>query len=785
MHKAHFFKIVIRQFKRHKSSFFINAVGLSTGLACAFLILMWVQDEMHVDKFHANDNRLFQVREHQTYAEGIMTTSSTPGLLAETLKEEIPEFEFATMVGWGDNYTLSLGETNLKKTGRHVSQDFFKVFTFPLIYGTPEDVLTEPTHIAISRSAAESLFGSVDAAGGAMVILDHDAEYKVTGIFEDIKSHSTLDFELLFNWEKIKSEQEWLLNWDSNGPLTFAMLREGSIEENVENKIAHFVKERNDDSNVTLFLQRYSDRYLHGRYENGKLVGGRIEYVRLFAIIAFIILIIACINFMNLSTAKASRRAKEVGVKKAIGASRNSLIAQYLIESTFISLISLLIAICLIYVVLPQFNLMTGKELALAVDVKMIALFLGITLFTGIVAGSYPALYLSAFKPAVVLKGDVRSTIGELWARKGLVIFQFTISVFLITCVLVIYNQIKFVQTQNLGYDKNQLVLFNADGRLEEHFDTYLERVKRMPGIANVSTIGHSLVGRNNNTSGLNWEGKNPEDRILFENVAVNYDGVETIGVAMKEGRSFSRDYGADSSKVIFNEAAIKIMGLTDPIGKTIRLWDLYDLQVIGVVKDFNFQSLHEPVKPLFFRLSPENSSRVLASLEVGHEQEGLKSLKSSYEEFNPGFPFDYHFVDDNYAEQYAAEQRVSSLSRYFAGIAIIISCLGLFGLAAFTAERKKKEIGIRKVLGANVMHIITLLTGEFSRLVIISIGLGLPVAYLMLRNWLDRFEFHIHLSPWVFVGAGVLVLAISWLTVGSQAYRSAVINPSDCLRDE
>jgi len=582
-----------------------------------------------------------------------------------------------------------------------------------------------------------------------------------------------------------KSEQSGLLNWDSNGPVTFAMLKQGFNREDVEAKIAGFVKDRNDDSNVTLFLQPYSESYLHGRYENGKPAGGRIEYVRLFAIIALVILIIACINFMNLSTAKASRRAKEVGVKKAIGASRGSLIAQYLTESTMISILSFLIALGLIFLVLPKFNLMTDKEIAYIPDMKMIGLFLGITLFTGLVAGSYPALYLSAFKPVAVLKGDVRSSIGELWARKGLVIFQFSISVFLIVSVLVIYNQIKFVQTQNLGYNKNQLVLFNIDGKLEDHYDTYLERAKRMPGIENISTIGHSLVGQNSNTSGLNWEGKNPEDRILFENVASNYDAIETMGVTMKEGRAFSRDYGADSSKIVFNEAAIKVMGLTDPIGKTIRLWDQHDLQIIGVVKDFHFQSLHMPVKPLFFRLSPQNAWRVLVSLEVGNEQQGLKSLQSSYEEFNAGFPFEYEFVDESYARQYAAEQRVSSLSRYFAGIAIIISCLGLFGLAAFTAERKKKEIGIRKVLGANVMHIIGLLTGEFSRLVIVSILIGLPLAYFMLRNWLDRFEFHIHLSPWVFVGAGLLVLVISWLTVGSQAYRSAVVNPSDCLRDE
>ena len=445
----------------------------------------------------------------------------------------------------------------------------------------------------------------------------------------------------------------------------------------------------------------------------------------------------------------------------------------------------MVIALVLARLFLPQFNLITDKEMTLVPDASILIGFISLAIITGLLAGSYPALYLSGFRPVEVLKGTVRTSVGELWARKGLVVFQFAVSVFLIASVAIIYQQIKFVQKKNLGYDKDQIVMLTMDGTLESQYDVFLDLIKRKPGVVNASSIGHSLVGRNNNTSGLEWPGKNPDDRILFENLRVNYDALETMGVEMVEGRMFSREYGTDSTKIIFNEAAIKVMGLEDPIGTQINLWGRYDLEIVGVVKDFHFQSLHEPVKPLFFKLDPPMTWHAMASLEIGNESTGLTSIQEAYEELNPGFPFDYWFVDEDFAELYAAEQRVSSLSKYFAGIAIIISCLGLFGLAAFTAERRKKEIGIRKVLGASVANIIGLLTSEFSKLVLVSLLIGLPLSYYALNNWLDRFEFHIGLSPWIFVIAGLVVMIIAWLTVSSQAYRSAVVNPQDCLHEE
>ena len=781
----HILTVAIRNFSRHRSSFLINLIGLSTGLACAMLIFLWIYDEYQVDAFFENEDRLFQVMEHQQYADEIMSTLSTPGLLAESLAEEIPEIAYGATMFWGTTYTLSVGDLNLRKEGRYVGPDFLQIFSFPLLEGKRKDVLKELNGIVLSRSTANALFGSYQEAMGKTLELDHEDPFIVTGIFEDVPKASSLQFDFLLSWELYKKKNEWVLNWGSNGPQTVALLTEGADPQFVEEKIADFVKKRNEQSNVTLFLKPYSERYLHGRYEEGKLVGGRIEYVRLFSIIALFILVIACINFMNLSTARASRRAKEVGVRKAVGAEKRYLIRQFLGESALISFLSLLLAILLVITFLPQFNLLTEKHISLAFNAQVWLGILGLTLFTGMLAGSYPALYLSSFQPVRVLKGQLKGSWGELWARRGLVVFQFTLSMILIVAVLVVYRQIQFVQSKNLGYEKENLIYFSKEGRVAEHTETFLNEAGQLPGIVSISSLAHNLVGRQNNTSGLNWEGKNPDDRILFENVRVNYDLLETIGVELVEGRFFSKDFGADSSKIIFNETAIDIMGYEDPIGKKITLWDDYEMEIIGVVKDFHFQSLHESMNPLFFWLDPDLPWNIMARLEKGREKEALDNLTTFYEGFNPGFSLDFEFIDEQYARQYKAEQLVGTLSKYFAGFAILISCLGLLGLAAFTADRKKKEIGIRKVLGASTQQIVLLLTGDFTRLVIISILIGLPLSYFLTQNWLEQFAYKIDLSLGFFAAAGILTLLISWLTVSSQAYRSAQIDPQECLKSE
>jgi predicted permease len=779
--------LIYRNFLRAKGFFFINLVGLGVGLVCTLLIYLWVRDEMNMNGFHAKDAQLYQVMEHQKYADELMTTTSTPGILAETMKAEFPEVEYAATTTWINPFTLSVKENNVKAKGYYVGEDYFNIFSYTLLQGNADQVLKDKLSIVISKDLATRLFGTADDAVGKTLEIQHDKNFHVTGVFENLPSNSSFQFDFVLSFELFKDENEWVKEWGNNGPSSYIILHEGTNPAAFSEKIKDFVKSKNkDDSNVTLFVQKFSERYLHGRFENGVQSGGRIEYVNLFSVIAIFILLIACINFMNLSTARASRKAKEVGIKKSVGAQRQSLIFQYVSESLVMTMLSVGLALLVVWMLLPQFNSITDKKIVLNLkDPQLLMWLSGITLFTGLIAGSYPALYLSGFRPAAVLKGEVRGSWGELWARKGLVVFQFTLSVILIVSVLVIYRQIDYVQTQNLGYTKEHLIQFPIEGKVEANRETFLTEVRSLPGVVSAASIGHSLIGRNNNTSGLEWDGKNPDDNILFENVGTNYGLLETLGVEMAEGRTYSEEYGSDSTKIIFNEAAIRVMNMENPIGKTIKLWGEYQLQIIGVVKDFHFQSLHDVVNPLFFRLKPSNTWNIMIRLEAGKEKETLAALDKFYRDFNPGFTFEYQFQDQEYTQQYAAEQRVASLSFYFATMAILISCLGLFGLAAFTAERRLKEIGIRKALGSSSTNIVLLLSGDFTRMVLVSILVGLPVSYWLLHTWLKRFAFHIDLEIWYFLVAGLIALFIAWITVASQAIKAARVNPVKCLRTE
>ena len=518
--------------------------------------------------------------------------------------------------------------------------------------------------------------------------------------------------------------------------------------------------------------------------ENGVQQGGRIEYVRLFSIIAIFILIIACINFMNLSTAQASRRMKEVGIKKSVGAGRKALIFQYLAESVLVTILSLFMAIIIVTLLLPQFNGITGKQLTLNFDLNLILPVLGITLITGLFAGSYPAVYLSGFNPVMILKGKLNSSFGELWVRKRLVVFQFALSVILIVGVLVVYKQIEFVQTKNLGYDNNNIICLPLEGKIAENLETSLSEIKNIPGIVNASSTLHTLMGTYSTTSSLNWTGKTPEGDISFEDIEVNYDMIETLGIEIIAGRSFSRNFSNEETRIIFNETAIATMGLQDPVGKVVELFG-QNREIIGVVKDFHFESLHNDIKPLFFILNPNAARIITAKIQAGRERETIERLQKFYEAYNPGFPLEYTFLDEEYQAQYASEQRVSTLSRYFAGLAIIISCLGLFGLAAFTAQRRLKEIGIRKILGSTDFGVVRLLSGDFTKIVLIAIVIALPVSYLIARKWLNEFAFRIDLEWWYFITAGLIALLIAWFTVGLQTVRAARMNPVQSLKEE
>jgi len=780
--------IIFRNFKRNKSSFLINLIGLSTGLACALLIYLWVNDELNFDEFHEKDSQLFQVMQNVKTTKEIVTLDVTPGPLAETLAEEMSEVEYAASVfevHLQGKPNLSYKDKKIKANCLFVSKDFFNIFSYKLIEGDANYILTDKNSIVISEEVAIKLFNSTTNVIGKTIDYQNEQQLFVSGVFKRIPSNSSLQFDFVLPDKVLIEKYPSVSNWGSNQPSTYVLLKQGTNVQQFNDKIARLIERKCGQSNRTLFLKPYSDRYLYGTYENGVQVGGRIEYVKLFSIIAIFILVIACINFMNLSTARASKRMKEIGMKKSLGASQTSLIFQYLSESVLMAFLSLFVAIILVKFFLPQFNGITGKQITMNFNSFHILIFLGITLFTGLIAGSYPALYLSGFNPVTVLKGKFNSSIGELWTRKGLVIFQFALSSILIVSVLVVYKQIKFIQNKNLGFDKDNVIYFDMEGRVAENRDVFLLEVKNIPGIVNASSTAFNILGLHNITGGVSWEGKNPNDIIDFHMQIVNYDFIETHGIEMKEGRAFSKDFGSDNSNIVCNETAIKIIGLKDPIGKVINLWGK-NRQIIGITKDFHFESLYKKVNPLLFVLaSPSQNLKMMVKIKAGTEKETIERLRRFYEKYNPGFVFEYKFLDEDYQAQYVAEKRVAVLSRYFAGLAILISCLGLFGLAAFTAEKRRKEIGIRKVLGLSELGIITLLTNDFTKIVLVSMFLSLPLSYFITKQWLDSFAYKIDLQVWYFIGAGLITLFIAWITVGTQAIRAATANPVEALRYE
>lgn len=777
--------LIYRNFKRFKTTFFINLIGLSTGLACALLIYLWVNDELQVDKFHEKGKHLFLVMSNHKNVDNIVTFPNTPGLLADALYQEIPGIEYAVSTsGWIGKFSVSNGDIHVKAKGQFASKDFFKAFTYKLIHGN--QTLDDPNDIVITKGLAKKLFNTTENIIGKTIEWEMQGFKKtvaISGIFEDVPSNSSEQFEFLLSFEFFEKELVTYPFWSNNYAKTFLLLKENTNIDEFNTTIAGFLKTKQPDSNITLFLQRYSDKYLYGNYENGVQTGGRIAYVKLFSIIAVFILFIACINFMNLSTAKAASRIKEVGIKKAIGAHRITLIFQYLGESMVMTFLSLALTILMVDIFLPQFNLITEKNLTLIVNWNLAGSLLAIVLVTGIVAGSYPAFYISGFRPAVVLKGKLTSALSDLWARKGLVIFQFTLSVILIVAVSVVYRQIEFVQNKNLGYTRDQVLYFEQEGKVTSNRETFLSEVKMIPGMVNAACTDFQ-IGNGGWTYGINWEGSGDTYNIQFHEISVGYDALELLGLEMVNGRTFSREFASDTAGIIFNEKAIHAMGFKDPIGKVIQHY-AGKRKIVGIVKDFNFESLYNEVKPLFFLFNPSGTTSIMLKLEAGKENQTIAAVQSFYQRYNPGFSFDYKFMDEDYHALYASEQRVAVLSKYFAGLAILISCLGLSGLAAFTTQRRHKEIGIRKVLGASEFGIVSLLSADFAKTVLIAIVIAVPISYFAAKSWLDSFAYKIPLESWYFISAGLTALIVAWLTVGMQAFKASRVNPTQCLKDE
>ncbi|HEX8377114.1 MAG TPA: FtsX-like permease family protein [Pedobacter sp.] len=781
--------IIYRSFKRYKGSFLINVLGLTAGLAGMLLIYLWVSDELSIDKFK-NSDTLYQVLRNEPDNGVIRTEEANPGPLAEALAMQMPEIEHAASVVTPASIykgVLSVENSNIKVSPQFADKSYFNLFPCKFLQGDKTKVLLDMASISISEDIALRLFHTTENVIGKTVSFKNeyfDGLYTIAGVF-NLPSNASNRFDVLFNYDLFISKRPEVKEWANGGPKTFLTLRDGTDVNGFNEKISHFLKDKRKDTQEILIVQKYSERYLNDKFENGVAVDGRITYIRLFSIIAVFILLIACINFVNLSTAKASRRIKEIGIKKAVGAARKTLIAQYLSESFLIVCISLLAALLVVVLLLPHFNELTGKSLSLNFHPALLLSLFFIAIITTLLAGSYPALYLSGFNPIGILKGTLKTSVSELLVRKGLVIFQFIISIILIVSVLVIYKQMQYLGDKNLGYDKENIISLSREGGVEKHYPEFIERLKNIPGVENASYLYGDLTGGvSSRSGGLSWKGQTPEaENTRFNYLDVDYNLIETLGLRMQAGRTFSKEFGADSMTIIFNEAAIETMGIKDPVGKTVDFYG--NRKIIGVVKNFHFESLHEGMKPFFFKMDNESGGSILVKIKKGAERATIKGVQNLYREFNPDYPFEYTFLDEDYEKLYTSEATVASLSKYFAGLAVLISCLGLFGLAAFTAERRKKEIGIRKVLGASGFNIINMLSTDFNKLVITAIIIAVPISYLLTQNWLNAFAFKIELSPWYFIIAAVLALGLAWLTVGFQAIKASLANPVKSLRAE
>lgn len=786
-----YFKIAWRNLLHNKTFSLINIFGLALGMTCSLLIMLWLKDELNKDKFHANTKRLYRVMENQYYVGDISTFESSPGILAENIVKDIPEIEMASQVLWEEEPLFTVGDKFDKEKGRYVQKDFLRMFSFKLQKGNPATALARPDAVVIAKKLADKYFKGEDPIG-KMIKIDGKDNVIVTGVLEDIPELSSLKFDFLMSYDIWFKKNDWAKEWGNNGPRCVVLLKENTSVDKVNAKIKNYIKTKNKDSNVELFLQNYGESYLYSKWDNAKQAGGRIEYVRTFSVVAIVILLIACINFMNLATARSLRRAREIGVRKVVGAGKRQLIAQFIGESMFVSFLAILISLLIVALILPSFNELTEKHLTIDLtNPSFLLILLGLTVFTGVISGSYPALFMSTLKPIVVLKGILKFKAGATYFRKGLVVFQFALSIILILGMIVVYRQINFIHNKNLGFGKEDLLYIPLEGGLSKNYMAFREELQKKPGIKNVTSAQHNPLQVGSSTQGVRWPGKDTTQLILFSSNPINYDYIKTMGIQLIAGRDFDPSYSLDTNNYLINEAAARKIGYKDPVGKELTMWGDKGT-IIGLMKDFHHNSLHVPIEPLILRLYKQSWigdggfwGHVIIRTEKGKTREALASMETTFKKFNAGFPFKYYFTDDEIKNNYKAEHTVSKLSRYFAFLAIFISCLGLFGLVTFTAEQKTKEIGIRKVLGASVSGIVGMLSKDFLKLVLIATVIAFPVAWWMMHKWLLDFEYRIDIGWWVFVVAGITALLIALLTISFQSIKAAIANPVKSLRTE
>lgn len=790
-------KIAFRSITRSKGYSIINIAGLAVGMSVTMLIGMWVYDEVSFDKYHANYDRIGEVWQHENVSDNEINTiegGSRP--LALELKANYKEdFKHVVNMWWESVHTLSIGEQKVSQNGTYMDGDVVEMLSLKMLRGDHTALTKDPASIILSESAAKALFGADDPME-KIILIDNEMPVKVTGVYEDIPGNSTFQsLHFISTWDYLVSENFWMKgeaeNW-KNPLLTFVELQPNATFEGVSEKIKnikrdHLTKEEAARQNPRLFVHPMSRWHLYSEFENGAEVRGRIQFVWLFAIIGAFVLLLACINFMNLSTAQSERRAKEVGIRKSIGSARTQLIWQFLTESFMVVLLSWIVALAFVGFLLPWFNDLAGKRMAVPWEnLAFWIVSLGFVIVTSLLSGSYPALFLSSFQPVKVLKGTFKAGRFASLPRKVLVVLQFTVSITLIIGTTIVWQQIQHAKNRPVGYSREGLIAIRKT--VSEHWRNAESLRNELLASGGASAVAESAGPATAvwfESTGFTWRGKDPNIHDDFVNLPVAHDYGKTMGWEFVQGRDFSRDYATDSVGLVLNEAAVKFMGLEDPIDEEI-VWQGKKYHVIGVIKDMVMMSPYEPVKQTIFRLIPFQGLWINVRLNPElSTSEALSRVASVFQKLAPAVPFEYKFIDEEYAMKFNGEERIGKLATFFATLAIFISCLGLFGMASFVAEQRKKEIGIRKILGASVAGLWKLLSMEFLILVGISCVIGIPIAWTYLGRWLQNFEYRTEISIWVFVAASGGALLITLITVSFQTIKASIINPINSLRSE
>jgi len=780
--------VTLRNLLKNRIYSIINITGLSIGITCSILILLWVFDELSFDKFHPKSDRLYQLLVNSDFDNTINTWPSVPLPTYEALKSEHANINNTVVTDWGGDHLLVVEDKRLYLNGYFVSEEFLTMFEFPLLYGNPVDVLNDATAIVITEETAKKFFGDDDPIN-KIIRVDDTGDLKVTGVLKDIPKNSSFQFDYLLAWKYRRASNPWVKenedNWGNYSFQVFVELSDPSKLVDVNEILKPILADHGqDDFRSELFLYPLLRWRLYFSFENGIEKGGMIDFVKMFSLIAVFILTIACINFMNLATARSESRAREVGIRKSIGSKRIDLIAQFISESLLISFIAYLIAILATFILLPYYNNLVEKELTLDFSsIKFWIFSFGMIFFTGFMAGSYPAFYLSSFLPVKVLKGKIQEGRHASLPRKILVVLQFGFSILLIMGTIVIYNQIQLVKNRELGYNQSNLITVERNEELDKNYEV-LKNELLQTGIVEGVTVSNSAITNISSNNFLGWPGKPEEQKVIFTTIITEYDYAHTMDIKILHGRDFSRDFPSDSSAILINKAALDLMGLDDPIGTELDLWG-QKRTLIGILDNVLMGSPFYEVKPLFAIMDDWGGYITIRIKETDDINASLNQIKRLFKRYNSAYPFEYSFADLDFDKKFKSINMTSSLSNIFATLAILITGLGLFGLAAFTAEQRTKEIGIRKVMGASVLSIVTLMTRDFSKLVIIAYIISAPLSWWLLKWYLERYPIHTQIHYWVFLVTGIFALVFALIIVTSQTLKAAHANPVNALRNE